>query len=74
MLAFVGALVPAAVLFGGVFLGVRFVLANHSWSLVIAAPLAAALAAVGLAIEVGLGVWLLGGLFERFDVSDEPAA
>jgi hypothetical protein len=34
-------------------------------------PLAALAATVILAVEAGLGVMLLGKLFERFDVSEE---
>lgn len=72
MLAFLLALLPAALAFAGVLLGVRYVLGNQAWGMMVAAPLAGLVAAVGLGLEAGLGVRLLGGLFERFDVSEEP--
>jgi hypothetical protein len=37
-------------------------------------PFAALAAALILAVEAGLGVLLLGRLFERFDVTEESAS
>jgi hypothetical protein len=36
-------------------------------------PVASLAATVVVAVEAGLGVMLLGKLFERFDVTEEPA-
>jgi hypothetical protein len=67
LLAFAGALVPAGVVFALVtFLGQLAV----SWVAVV--PLAALAALVVLGIEAGLGILLLGKVFERFDLSAEP--
>jgi hypothetical protein len=60
------ALLPAAAAFGGVFLLMRWLLGNLA-----AVPLASAAAAAVLAGEAGLGVFLVGKLFERFDLSAE---
>ncbi|HSU56697.1 MAG TPA: putative ABC exporter domain-containing protein, partial [Candidatus Dormibacteraeota bacterium] len=62
------ALIPATVGFAAVFVGVNMVLSQP-----IAFLAASLVAAAVLAIEVGLGVMLLGWLFERFDVSDSQA-
>jgi hypothetical protein len=66
MLALLLALVPAAVAFIGVFFLLKFALGPAA-----AVPLASLAATVILAVEAGLGVVLLGKLFERFDVSEE---
>jgi hypothetical protein len=68
MLVFVVALIPAAALFAGVFFLVKLLLGTAT-----AIPLASIAAAIVLAVEAGLGVLLLGWLFERFDVSAETA-
>ncbi len=62
------ALVPAV----GGFVGVLFLL-QLVFGYAAAVPFAALAAAVILAVEAGLGVMLLGRLFERFDVAEEPA-
>ena len=62
------ALIPPAALFAGVFFAGKMLL-----GLAVAIPLAAMAAAVVLAAEAVLGIMLLGWLFERFDVSAEPA-
>lgn len=72
--ALVVALIPAAAVFAGFFFLVKFLLAKYAASLVLAVPVAAAAATVVLAVEAGLGVMLLGWLFERLDISAEPAA
>jgi Putative ABC exporter len=68
MLVLLLALVPAALAFAGVFLLLKFAL-----GLAAAIPFASLAAAVILAVEAGFGVMLLGKLFERFDVTEEPA-
>ena len=60
---------PAAPRFCGVFF-----LLNYAFGPAAAVPLASLAAALVLAVEAGLGVWLLGRLFERFDVTEEPAS
>ena len=60
------ALLPAAAAFAGVF----FML-NLAFGAAAAVPLAALAATIVLAAEAGLGVMLLGKLFERFDVTEE---
>jgi ABC-2 type transport system permease protein len=67
-LVFFVSLLPA----GAAFAVVYFVLIRWT-GLVIAVPLAALAAAVALAVEAGVGVKLLGKLFEQFDLSSEPA-
>ena len=37
-------------------------------------PFASLAATIVLAVEAGFGVMLLGKLFERFDVTEEPAS
>ena len=64
------ALLPA----GAVFAGLFFLIKYATRSVVLAMPVAAAAAAVVLAVEAGLGIMLLGWLFERLDISAEPAA
>jgi hypothetical protein len=68
-LAFIVALIPVVAVFAGIFFAVKF-LAGVTLA-VCAATVAAALV---LAVEAGLGVLLLGWLFQRFDISGEPAA
>jgi hypothetical protein len=63
------ALLPAAALFAGVFFLVKMLLPTA-----VAIPLAALAAAVVLAAEAGLGIMLLGWLFERFDVAAEQTS
>jgi fumarate reductase subunit C len=63
---FLVVLIPSAALFTGVFFLVKFLLGMTA-----AIPLASIAAASVLALEAGLGVILLGWLFERFDVSGE---
>jgi len=60
------ALLPAAAAFVGVFFLLNFAIGPAA-----AVPLASLAATVILAIEAGLGVMLLGKLFERFDVTEE---
>ena len=67
-LAFAVSLIPAAAVFYGL-----FSLVNYLTGQLLEAFLAAAIGgAVVLAVEAGLGVMLLGYLFNRFDVSGEP--
>jgi ABC-2 type transport system permease protein len=66
LLVLLVALIPAAALFAGVLFAGKLVLATA-----IAILLASMAAAVVLAVEAGLGIMLLGWLFERFDVSAE---
>jgi hypothetical protein len=63
-------LLPAAGAFGAVFFVLRLLVPGA----LLVVPVAAVAAALVLAVEAGLGVWLLGWLFERFDVSAEPVA
>ncbi|HXI70081.1 MAG TPA: putative ABC exporter domain-containing protein [Verrucomicrobiae bacterium] len=67
-LAFIVALVPATAVFAGIFFAVKF-LAGVTLA-VAAATVAATLV---LAVEAALGVLLLGWLFQRFDISGDPA-
>jgi len=69
MLVMALALLPATVAFVGVFLLLRFTL-----GLSVAVPFASLAATVILAVEAGLGVMLLGKLWQRFDVTEEPAS
>jgi ABC-2 type transport system permease protein len=68
-LAFIVALIPAAITSTAFFFVTKFMA-----GLLPAVLAAAVAAAVVLTVEAGLGVMLLGRLFERFDVSSEPAA
>jgi hypothetical protein len=61
-------LLPAAAAFVGVFFLLYFAFGPAT-----AVPLASLAATIILAAEAGLGVMLLGKLFERFDVTEEPA-
>lgn len=65
-LAFMVSLIPATVAFAVVFFPARMVV---EWWM--AVPLAALAAAGVLAAEAGLGVFWLGRLFDRFDLSSE---
>lgn len=67
-LAFALSLIPASVSFAIAFLPARAFLGDA-----VAVVLASLLATAALAIEAGLGVMLLGRLFERLDLSAEPA-
>jgi hypothetical protein len=67
-LAFVLALIPAAL----VFLGVFFLLASVLGGPALAVAVASIGTALVLAVEAGLGVLWLGRLFESFDLSGEP--
>jgi hypothetical protein len=66
LLVFIIALIPAGIVFT-----VAFVLLQLAFGLLLALPIASIAAAVVLAIEAGLGMRLLGWLFERFDVCAE---
>jgi len=66
LLVFVVVLAPAAGVYAGALL-----LVKYFSTLGLAFPVAAFSAAVVLAIEAGLGIMLLGSLFERFDVSSD---
>jgi hypothetical protein len=68
-LVFVVSLAPAGVAFLVVYWSL-----NLLTGLVVSVPLAALAAALALAVEAGLGIRLLGRLFERFDLSAEPAS
>ena len=63
------ALLPAAAAFVGVFFLLYFAFGPAA-----AVPVAAFAATMVLAAEAGLGVMLLGKLFERFDVTEEPVS
>jgi ABC-2 type transport system permease protein len=66
LLVFIVALVPAAIVFA-----IAFFLLKLVFSLLLALPIAFIAAAAVLAIEAGLGMRLLGWLFDRFDVCAE---
>jgi hypothetical protein len=68
-LAFAVALIPVAAVFAGIFFAV-----NYLAGVILAVTVATLAAAVVLAVEAALGVLLLGWLFQRFDISGEPAA
>ena len=68
LLALLLALVPVSLVFAAVYFPFKLVAGP-----VTPIPFAALAAAVILAVEAGLGVLLLGRLFERFDVTEEPA-
>ncbi len=69
MLVLLLALLPAAAVFAGVFLLVLLALGPA-----VAVLFASLAAVVVLAVEAGFGVVLLGKLFERFDVTEEPSS
>jgi ABC-2 type transport system permease protein len=62
------ALMPAALAFAAVYFPLKFALGP-----VTPVPFASLAATVVVAVEAGLGLRLLGRLFERFDVTEEPA-
>jgi hypothetical protein len=66
LLVFIIALIPAGVVFT-----LAFVLLQLAFGILLALPIASIAAAVVLAVEAGLGMRLLGWLFERFDVCAE---
>ncbi len=66
LLALLLALLPAAAAFMGVFFLLYFAFGPAA-----AVPPAALAATIVLAVEAGLGVMVLGKLFERFDVTEE---
>jgi hypothetical protein len=68
MLALLVALLPAALAFAAVYFPLKLALGP-----VAPVPFASLAATVVVAVEAGLGVMLLGKLFERFDVTEEPA-
>jgi len=65
-LALLVALIPAVAVFAGLFF-----LVKYAAPVVLAVPVASAAATVVLTVEAGLGVMLLGRLFERLDISAE---
>jgi hypothetical protein len=69
LLVLLVALVPAALAFAAVYFPLKF-----AFGPVTPMPFASLAAAVIVAVEAGLGVRLLGRLFERFDVTEEPAS
>ena len=69
MLVLLLALVPAAIAFAVVYLSLKL-----AFGPVVPVPFASFAAAIILAAEAGLGVRLLGKLFERFDVTEEPVS
>ena len=62
------ALVPAAIAFAAVYFPLKLALGP-----IAPVPFASLAATVVVVVEAGLGVMLLGKLFERFDVTEEPA-
>jgi hypothetical protein len=60
------ALIPAGAVFAGLFL-----LVKYAAGVLLAVPVASAAATAVLVVEAGLGVMLLGRLFERLDISAE---
>jgi ABC-2 type transport system permease protein len=68
-LAFIIALIPVAAVFAGIFFAVKFLTGVTP-----AVAVATVAAALVLAVEAALGVLLLGWLFQRYDISGEPAA
>ncbi len=70
LLALLLALLPAAAAFVGVFFLLNFASFGPATA-VLPASLAATMI---LAVEAGFGVMLLGKLFERFDVTEEPTS
>ena len=68
MLALLLALLPAALVFSVVYFPLKMAIGP-----IAPVPVATLAATVVLAVEAGSGVLLLGKLFERFDVTEEPA-
>jgi hypothetical protein len=66
LLALILSIVPASGVFVLCFFILRLVL-----PIAVVVPLASLAAAIGLLITAGFGVWLLGRLFARFDLSSE---
>ena len=69
LLALLIALVPPALVFSAFFYPLKWAL-----GLFAAATLGVLAALLALALEAGFGVLLLGKLFERFDVTEEPGS
>lgn len=69
MLVLLLALVPAALAFTAVYFPLKLAFGPFT-----PVPFASLAAAMVVAVEAGLGVRLLGKLFERFDVTEEPAS
>jgi len=69
MLALLAALVPAAGAYA-----IAFFVARLACGAVPAIAIAAAPAALVLAAEAALGIWFLGRVFDRFDLSAESAS
>jgi hypothetical protein len=69
LVALILSVLPATVVFAIFFFVFRLVL--PVWAVV---PVASLAAAIGLLITAGFGVYFLGRLFERFDLSDETTA
>jgi len=69
LVVFLITMIPAAAAFTMVFL-----LARLAISPTLAIPVAAVVAAMVLSAEAALGLWLLGWLFDRLDLSNEPTA
>ena len=67
LLALLLALLPAALAFVAVYFPLKLAFGPAA-----PVPVASLAAAVVLAVEAGFGVLLLGKLFERFDVTEEP--
>jgi hypothetical protein len=63
------ALVPVALVFAAVYFPLKL-----AFGPITPIPFASLAATIILAVEAGLGVLLLGRLFERFDVTEEPSA
>ena len=68
LLALLVALVPVSLVFAAVYFPLKLVAGPFT-----PIPFAAFAATIILAVEAGLGALLLGRLFERFDVTEEPA-
>ena len=69
LLVLVLALVPAALAFAAVYFLLKLALGPF-----MPVPFASLAAAIIVAAEAGFGVMLLGRLFDRFDVTEEPAS
>ena len=70
VLVLVLALMPAALAFAAVF----FLLLKLTLAPAAVVPFASLAAAIVVAVEAGFGVMLLGTLFDRFDVTEEPSS
>lgn len=69
LLVLVLALVPAALAFAAVYFSLKFVLGS-TMPIFFAVPVAIVI----LGVEAGFGVMLLGKLFEKFNVAEEPVS